>query len=872
MKHAAVRSMMTVALLAAGATGSPAMETLEDFDPTGDKVITDFCSPEPTGQIVEGFIDSIVLDDPSDTWSGGTMVVAGTEVVIPRNLIITLPANWQTLQQLFANAPPACQLTGESGLAIADTCANGGLGGFATILANRVSDFRLIAGDVDIGKNPDALTGPVTHIDYTNGYFEINGIPGLPGSGQMVRLNDPDGVHTIQQGPGCDPTMPNCSADVRYTNDPDNYTATFATGYPWCLPSTVTDGVNRLSAANASGVGDPFCPQTNRPADPFTETVNDSRFFAPLRVGDTISAEGNFEDIGGVHFLSAHTVSVNVALVTRPDPDQPDYMTFDEVEWDAPGYSNARVRTLLIGFTTLLDSQLDIYSLNKDPSDPNNEDNFIPLASTVGNPLTTCQGVGGVGPICALAQGGGIFKINYDVDFLVGVKPSRSPCENLFNAGLRASGLCSLAEEFSILAPITSELQAFTRHGEELKAAGVENFNIRGDAHTYGQYLNPVGIGHAEFVEINLGLLDFPFSFSGLTWNLDRRLRVAGCDGLCEDLASAPLGTLGLDPFPWEEADPRTLANAPLPVGAEDRMFAHFPFGPTDFTPWPPPASTLSGDVVCDDGNPCTDDSCVSATGCVFTPNANVCDDGDLCTENDVCSAGVCAGTPIDGCSCAVLGVSTAEVLLPAAGQTMSTDVTIDTVAPLGAYSIDISWNAAALQLDSVTGGTTVEFSGLPLCNIDNVAGTASCAAAQSLSLTTPTGLVSIATLNWTVLDTSGGSESITVSVESLFDATPTGAGIASCNPLEVLTLTTLCGDVNGDQTINVADALLVAQYQVALRACDDPVLSRFDMCDIAPTGGDGGCTIGDALRMAQCDVGLISCDFTCAPLQCLIP
>ena len=37
-----------------------------------------------------------------------------------------------------------------------------------------------------------------------------------------------------------------------------------------------------------------------------------------------------------------------------------------------------------------------------------------------------CQGVGGVvGAPCGLAQGGGIFKINYDVDFLVGVNDER---------------------------------------------------------------------------------------------------------------------------------------------------------------------------------------------------------------------------------------------------------------------------------------------------------------------------------------------------------------------------------------------------------------------------------------------------------------
>ena len=52
------------------------------------------------------------------------------------------------------------------------------------------------------------------------------------------------------------------------------------------------------------------------------------------------------------------------------------------------------------------------------------------------------------------------------------------------------------------------------------------------------------------------------------------------------------------------------------------------------------------GSVInCDDGNPCTTDSCDPVNGCTFTPNTNACDDGDACTTDDVCSGGVCSGT-----------------------------------------------------------------------------------------------------------------------------------------------------------------------------------------------------------------------------------
>ena len=50
--------------------------------------------------------------------------------------------------------------------------------------------------------------------------------------------------------------------------------------------------------------------------------------------------------------------------------------------------------------------------------------------------------------------------------------------------------------------------------------------------------------------------------------------------------------------------------------------------------------------TVCDDGNPCTDDSCAPDSGCIFEPNTEPCDDGTVCTEEDTCSNGQCAGQP----------------------------------------------------------------------------------------------------------------------------------------------------------------------------------------------------------------------------------
>jgi hypothetical protein len=56
--------------------------------------------------------------------------------------------------------------------------------------------------------------------------------------------------------------------------------------------------------------------------------------------------------------------------------------------------------------------------------------------------------------------------------------------------------------------------------------------------------------------------------------------------------------------------------------------------------------------VSCDDGNPCTSDTCDPAVGCIHTADTGTsCEDGDACTVGDTCSsAGICASGPVRNC------------------------------------------------------------------------------------------------------------------------------------------------------------------------------------------------------------------------------
>jgi hypothetical protein len=58
----------------------------------------------------------------------------------------------------------------------------------------------------------------------------------------------------------------------------------------------------------------------------------------------------------------------------------------------------------------------------------------------------------------------------------------------------------------------------------------------------------------------------------------------------------------------------------------------------------------------CDDGNPCTDDSCDVARGCLHQNNTASCNDSNACTMASQCRAGVCVGL---GPTTGVLGPAT---------------------------------------------------------------------------------------------------------------------------------------------------------------------------------------------------------------------
>ncbi len=91
-------------------------------------------------------------------------------------------------------------------------------------------------------------------------------------------------------------------------------------------------------------------------------------------------------------------------------------------------------------------------------------------------------------------------------------------------------------------------------------------------------------------------------------------------------------------------------------------------------------ADVCLSDAECNDGNPCTDDACVSFV-CQNTNNAAPCSDGDACTVGDGCSAGSCqpgappdcsgAGDQCNTASCDTGGTEgNCDIIIPVANDT----------------------------------------------------------------------------------------------------------------------------------------------------------------------------------------------------------
>ncbi|CAL3962328.1 unnamed protein product [Diplocarpon coronariae] len=245
-----------------------------------------------------GTINSMSLD-AGGALAGGSITVDGQKIVVPKNLLATLPSITVAWGELFK-----------------DGAANlpGSISWEANVIGNRVNG-QFIAGLVYIAqRSTQIVQGFITAIDPSTGHFKLNG--GATGfGGTDCVINDPVGRYGRAY-----------TANPLWTADPDSPSIHSQNGFPMCIPR---------------GTSDPLCPSKNRPVDAagvplrvytfkdpasITSTDPDARIAAPLLVGDYVEVSGTFTG-GGL--LEVFSLNANLQFLTAPGK-KPVYLWVEE--------------------------------------------------------------------------------------------------------------------------------------------------------------------------------------------------------------------------------------------------------------------------------------------------------------------------------------------------------------------------------------------------------------------------------------------------------------------------------------------------------------------------------------------------------------
>ena len=340
-------------------------------------------------QIV-GHIQRLTLDSPADPLSGAKLTVNGVEVVLPKNLVIQLPAAYFTAQQLFDKAQGVSKKYGESGLALSDKFPP--LAAFEVAVSGNIVNGVYLAGLVAISQQSLNIgAGFIHHIDTATGMMCVGGSPTAvtcAWSDTRIRLNDPalyssdpfagDGRYgkPNTEPPSVGMDDPNSRyPDPRFTVDQGNPTVHALTGYPMCVPRAVNDAQ---------------CPSQNRPAEltfvmdsvdlvPPIKLGNnaikacpscDANKQAPVRVGDYITFSGTrARDPQVGDFLSVHTLVANVGIYTKPGGRA--YVSLEESLLgtrgpivDCGAAAECQDRLKVEGFTTDPSRRVSVYAVD----------------------------------------------------------------------------------------------------------------------------------------------------------------------------------------------------------------------------------------------------------------------------------------------------------------------------------------------------------------------------------------------------------------------------------------------------------------------------------------------------------------------------
>ncbi|MBZ5725383.1 MAG: hypothetical protein LAP87_10325 [Acidobacteriia bacterium] len=363
--------------------------------------------PKPVLQSVSpfqmtGFIQKATVDAAGDIFSGGTVLLNGYLVTIPRNTLVEMPAASLTWGEIFTLAPPPYAGAGQSGLAMSDSPAP--LTTYEiTVIGNRIvrsaTDDKYVAGLVMISQqSANVAQGFINAIDYANGELLVGTTFGAA-AGARVRINDPNGRFGKAHSP-----------DVRLAVDDQNPTVAARTGFPMCIPRT-----------DPAVSDDALCPQRNRPVDPVTKAYQtiytmpppapvllpadpDATQQTPFEVGDYITYVGTLTRdpacaataANNCQYIAAHTITANLGIFTAPGT-MPVYLRIEDMSLGVAGLPNplfpqeAVEKLVVTAFSTDPTALVDIFAMDVDACGKQS-DRFYSTADPSGPPAGALKG------------------------------------------------------------------------------------------------------------------------------------------------------------------------------------------------------------------------------------------------------------------------------------------------------------------------------------------------------------------------------------------------------------------------------------------------------------------------------------------------
>lgn len=355
----------------------------------------------------------------TDPFIAARMVVNGTQIVAPANLVIQMPAAYKTAQQIFAEAKGVSKANHESGLALDDKdppLAAYEVNIEGNIVCASSGACRYIAGLISLSQQVLNNGAGFIHGFGPNGEIFVGANPNAstPQPGDVrLRINDPQpsDISTGRYGLSNEQQFPASLPDARYPDarfqvDQGNPTIHALTGYPMCVPRSASD---------------PECPQSNRPRPNanlachpvtnkclttfVTDSVNlvppikfggvipacpacNQRKQAPFVIGDYVTFAGTLAHDGPVPtagervdpekiFISVHTMVANVGIYTKPGVD-PAYVTLEESLLGTLGpvalcggtgvnAAECQDRIKIEGFTTDPSRTVNVYAVHVTP-------------------------------------------------------------------------------------------------------------------------------------------------------------------------------------------------------------------------------------------------------------------------------------------------------------------------------------------------------------------------------------------------------------------------------------------------------------------------------------------------------------------------